>query len=64
MDVLLRDQVLRKVFREDAVDYVAADLGMYDQYDNWRRDDQEDEENLDYAACSIDDCGYCGRCMY
>jgi hypothetical protein len=66
MDVLLRDQVLRKVFREDAVDYVAADLGMYDEY-TWRNDDQddeEDEENLDYTACSIDDCGYCGRCMY
>ena len=23
-----------------------------------------DEEELDYTACSLDECGYCGKCPY
>lgn len=23
-----------------------------------------DRETMDFTACSLDDCGYCGKCMY
>jgi len=27
-------------------------------------DKAEDDQDLDFTACSLDDCGYCGECMY
>lgn len=26
--------------------------------------DSDNEAELDYTACSAEDCGYCGRCKY
>jgi hypothetical protein len=26
--------------------------------------DDSDDEDLDFTACSVDDCGYCGKCTY
>lgn len=45
---------------------------IYDDYDiDAYKDDyhfgsygEEEEEALDFTACSADDCGYCGRCPY
>ena len=34
----------------------------FESYDGWNVD--SDDEVLDYAACSAEDCGYCGKCMY
>ena len=59
MDVLLRDDLLGAVFREDKLNCVAEDLGKND----WHCEDS-DEEVLDFTACSVDDCGFCGHCMY
>ncbi|CAO2657946.1 Nn.00g072060.m01.CDS01 [Neocucurbitaria sp. VM-36] len=41
-----------------------ADQKFYDfeSDDGWKAD--SDDEDPDYTACSADDCGYCGKCMY
>ena len=45
-----------------------------DRYENDCRDDSDDfrdfsdidseDGDMDFTACSLDDCGYCGKCMY
>jgi hypothetical protein len=32
--------------------------------DGFYRGDDSPESPKDYAACSLDDCGYCGHCPY
>ncbi|KAJ3286389.1 hypothetical protein HK104_009061 [Borealophlyctis nickersoniae] len=43
-------------------DDVVADL--YDEPADEYFDDDSDDFDRDYTACSLDDCGYCGKCMY
>lgn len=38
------------------------DYDDYDDSDNGYQDQSDDD--LDFTACSLDDCGYCGKCMY
>jgi len=43
-----------------------ADTPPYEERDDYK-DSWSVEENStgdDFAACSLDDCGYCGKCMY
>lgn len=63
MDVLLADDILRRVLDNDEEDNIAADLGYYDsQTEDDARPGLFDEEP-DYTACDKE-CGYCGRCRY
>ena len=39
-----------------------------ERYNGYNRDSEEEDDRRygakDFAACSLDDCGYCGRCHY
>lgn len=44
----------------EGVGYNSVRFGKSYGYDS---DDQSDQDQ-DFTACSADDCGYCGKCMY
>ena len=54
------------VYDDDLAEYyddLAAEHYFESNYDS-SYDQYDPNEILDFAACSIDDCGYCGRCHY
>jgi len=60
--------VLQEVFNEGPVDDSDGDDCTEVIQDGYPSDDQSDDlrdgVGDDFTACSLDDCGYCGRCMY
>jgi len=56
------------VFNEGPVDDSDGDDCTEVIQDGYPSDDQSDDlrdgVGDDFTACSLDDCGYCGRCMY
>lgn len=36
----------------------------YISYNSYSRYDSDNDSDRDFTACSADDCGYCGKCMY
>ncbi|CAG8951874.1 hypothetical protein HYFRA_00005678 [Hymenoscyphus fraxineus] len=48
---------------ERTIEHLSEDDFDDDPYDNDDYDDGEDG-GQDFAACSLEDCGYCGKCMY
>jgi hypothetical protein len=54
---------------EDGEDDQEEDTGFgasdsLDEYLSYEEGGDSDEDDLDFTACSADDCGYCGRCTY
>lgn len=52
---------LRELLRDEEMDEVANDLYDLPETSNQY---ESDGEQRDFAACSAEDCGYCGRCPY
>ncbi|CAG8971532.1 hypothetical protein HYALB_00005428 [Hymenoscyphus albidus] len=53
-------------FRGDfkrTIEHLTEDDFYHDPYDNDNYDNDEDG-GQDFASCSLEDCGYCGKCMY
>ena len=51
----------RTLIWPEMADRYEPDDDIRDDFSEYSSDDQED---LDFTACSLDDCGYCGKCMY
>ncbi|KAH5416795.1 hypothetical protein HBI82_136560 [Parastagonospora nodorum] len=57
----LRDAWANEAFSDSDDGGLELDQG-YESAEDYKADSDEDEP--DYTACSVEDCGYCGKCTY